>query len=161
MDFLVTGQIQKTEASNSVSDPPLGVKALEHLRCSEEGDIVAGQVSSEEANVPTRNGNPLPPNTFVDKLTMEYMMNRTHYKKYLAKTDATKYNQLNDQMLYVREHQDDVQDIVNHLLDDFIRHGSFTKYNTTIIASFEEFLQSCMQYIKDDEYNQQNNDETV
>ena len=153
MNFLLTGNIQKTDidkdAVNEVITPNSG------------SDNVTDRVSSEEATVPCRNESTLPTNSFVDKLTMEYMMNRTHYKKYLAKTDTNKYQRLNEQLLYIQAHEEDIEEITTNLLQDFIRHGNFTKYNTIINTAFEEFLYSCVGYIKDVEDNNKNTDETI
>uniref|UniRef100_A0A6C0ICJ2 Uncharacterized protein n=1 Tax=viral metagenome TaxID=1070528 RepID=A0A6C0ICJ2_9ZZZZ len=136
MNFLLTGNIQKTDASGN------------HLESQFNSNVV-----EDESETPT--------NAFVDKLTMEYMMNRTHYKKYLAKTDTNKYQRLNEQLLYIQSHEEDIEEITSNLLQDFIRHGNFTKYNTIINTAFEEFLYTCVGYIKDTEYNNKNTDENI
>ena len=136
MNFILTGNIQKTDASGN------------HPESQFNSDVV-----EDESETPT--------NSFVDKLTMEYMMNRTHYKKYLAKTDSNKYQRLNEQLLYIQSHEEDIEEITSNLLQDFIRHGNFTKYNTIINTAFEEFLYTCVGYIKDTEYNNKNTDENI
>jgi hypothetical protein len=136
MNFLLTGNIQKTDASGNHHESQFNSNVVE-----------------DESETPT--------NAFVDKLTMEYMMNRTHYKKYLAKTDTNKYQRLNEQLLYIQSHEEDIEEITSNLLQDFIRHGNFTKYNTIINTAFEEFLYTCVGYIKDTEYNDKNTDENI
>jgi hypothetical protein len=136
MNFLLTGNIQKTDASGNHPESQFNSNVVE-----------------DESETPT--------NAFVDKLTMEYMMNRTHYKKYLAKTDTNKYQRLNEQLLYIQSHEEDIEEITSNLLQDFIRHGNFTKYNTIINTAFEEFLYTCVGYIKDTEYNNKNTDENI
>lgn len=99
----------------------------------------------------------VPPNksAFVDKITMEYMMNRNHYKKYLAKTNTILYQEVQEKMKNVHTCSDDIKEMVDTLLEDYVAHGNFTKYNTEVIQSFEEFMTICMRYIdenpKDDD----------
>lgn len=105
----------------------------------------------------------VPPNksAFVDKITMEYMMNRNHYKKYLAKTNTVLYQEVQEKMTNVRECSEDIQEMVDTLLEDYVAHGAFTKYNTDVIQSFEEFMTICMRYIQEnpkDESDQQDPD---
>ena len=152
MNFLLTGNIKKTDASGN--DQGINLSGL-------RSDSVANEVSSDEAESPLPEATSPMTNSFVDKLTMEYMMNRTHYKKYLAKTDTNKYQRLNEQLLYIQSHEEDIEEITSNLLQDFIRHGNFTKYNTIINTAFEEFLYTCVGYIKDTEYNNKNTDETI
>jgi ATP-dependent protease Clp ATPase subunit len=162
MNFLLTGNIQKTDESGNhqtrpatKSPPELVVKeATNNVSPTTESQLYPNSnVVVDEPETPT--------NAFVDKLTMEYMMNRTHYKKYLAKTDTNKYQRLNEQLLYIQSHEEDIEEITSNLLQDFIRHGNFTKYNTIINTAFEEFLYSCVGYIKDTEYNNKNTDENI
>jgi hypothetical protein len=94
---------------------------------------------------------PSPPKTnyFVDKLTLEYMMNRNHYTKYLAKTNREKYQEVQDKIETIQASQDYIHTIFNDLLTDYLAHGNYTKYNTSINTAFDNFLQKCMQYIEE------------
>ena len=125
MNFLSTGQVTKTGGEDEG-------KKTESL----PEEIVDASVS-------------VPPNksAFVDKITMEYMMNRNHYKKYLAKTNTVLYQEVQEKMTNVRECSDDIKEMVDTLLEDYVAHGNFTKYNTDVIQSFEEFMTICMRYI--------------
>ena len=170
MNFLLTGNIKKNDASSNDHEVTNTVSLIPENQLNSNvvenesnfsgfrSDSATFEVSSEETFCPLPE---TPTNSFVDKLTMEYMMNRTHYKKYLAKTDSTKYQRLNEQLLYIQDHEEDIEEITTNLLQDFIRHGNFTKYNTIINTAFEEFLYTCVGYIKDIEYNNKHTDETV
>jgi hypothetical protein len=89
MNFLLTGNIQKTDVDEEATWNGNPLPATTNIDISADADVrrtvASGSSSLSEA----------PTNSFVDKLTMEYMMNRTHYKKYLAKTDTNKYQRLN------------------------------------------------------------------
>lgn len=129
MNFLSTGQVTKMGINHDMEEVDASNIKIEIL------DDVS----------------PIPPNksAFVDKITMEYMMNRNHYKKYLAKTNTILYKEVQEKMTNVRACSDDIKEIVDTLLEDFVAHGSFTKYNTDVIQSFEEFMTICMRYIKE------------
>lgn len=170
MNFLLTGNIKKTDASGNYYDETWNVSPIPESQLNskvidyESGKGLRGTLDPSLLNLKVAS---LPEeietstNSFVDKLTMEYMMNRTHYKKYLAKTDTNKYQRLNEQLSYIQDHEEDIEEITTNLLHDFIRHGNFTKYNTIINTAFEEFLYTCVGYIKDVEYNNKNTDENI
>lgn len=95
-----------------------------------------------------------PPNShdskqFIDQLTMEYMMNRQHYKKYLAKTDPNKFQETQHKTQLVKMYQEDMQEMVNDLLSDFIARGNFTKYTNEVNRCFETFMNACLSYFEE------------
>jgi uncharacterized protein with von Willebrand factor type A (vWA) domain len=125
MNFLSTGQVTK-------------------MGNVDEADV-SEEVSTENIDIsfiPTKS-------SFVDKITMEYMMNRNHYKKYLAKTNTVLYQEVQEKMKNVHACSDDIKEMVEKLLEDYVAHGNFTKYNTDVIQSFEEFMTICMRYIEE------------
>lgn len=131
MNFISTGQVTKMGGAN--------LEEVEsHTTTIEESDTSFISVQ-------------VPPNksAFVDKITMEYMMNRNHYKKYLAKTNTVLYQEVQEKMKNVRACSDDIKEMVDTLLEDYVAHGNFTKYNTDVIQSFEEFMTICMRYIEE------------
>lgn len=96
---------------------------------------------------------------FVDRLTMEYMMNRQHYKKYLAKTDQKKYQETQHKTQLVETYQEDLQDMVHDLLTDFIARGNFTKYTNEVNQCFETFMNACLRYFEEHPPPSQYNDD--
>jgi hypothetical protein len=142
MNFLSTGHVTKAEGEDA-----------EKIKSEEIADTIV----SEDKSVSVQ------PNksAFVDKITMEYMMNRNHYKRYLAKTNTTMYQEVQEKIQNVRTCSDDIKEMVNTLLEDYTAHGAFTKYNTDVIQSFEEFMTICMRYIQEnpkDESDQEDSD---
>jgi hypothetical protein len=108
----------------------------------------------EEENNQERGAEVLPPNSndskqYIDKLTMEYMMNRHHYKKYLAKTDQKKYQETQHKTQLVETYQEDIQEMVSDLLSDFIVRGNFTKYTNEVNLCFEPFMNACLRYFQE------------
>ena len=82
---------------------------------------------------------------FVDQITMEYMMNR----QYLAKTNHTKFQEIQDKIETVDTYQEEIQTMVKELLADFIVNGNFTKYSNALNATFETFLDAALRFIED------------
>jgi len=108
-------------------------------------------ISSSNVGDSVASALPSPPKTnhFVDKLTLEYMMNRNHYTKYLAKTNREKYQEVQDKIETIQASQDYIHTIFDDLLTDYLAHGNYTKYNTSLNTAFDNFLQKCMQYIEE------------
>lgn len=90
---------------------------------------------------------PQGPSKFMDQITMKYMMNPQYHKQYLAKTDYSKYREIQAKTQHVDFYQDDIQHIVKELLADFIVNGNFTKYTTDLNQSFEAFMNTCVAYL--------------
>lgn len=87
------------------------------------------------------------PSKFMDEITMKYMMNPQYHKQYLAKTDYSKYQQIQAKTQHVDIYQDDIQHIVKELLADFVVNGNFTKYTTELNETFEAFMNTCVAYL--------------
>lgn len=153
MNFLLTGNIIKTDETSDDQTSLLtpGTVLSDNAETSDNHIPLIRKNTIIESDEPHKN-------TFVDKLTMEYMMNRTHYKKYLAKTNVTKYQETQEQIQFMKEHADDIQHITNELLTDFIRHGDFTQYNTQINTTFGDFLHTCINYLKEKEFTTKDDD---
>jgi hypothetical protein len=86
---------------------------------------------------------------FVDQITMEYMMNRQYHRQYLAKTNHTKFQEIQDKIETVDTHQEEIQTMVKELLADFIVNGNFTKYSNALNATFDTFLDAALRFIED------------
>ena len=86
-------------------------------------------------------------NKFLDQVTMKYMMNPQYHKQYLAKTNYSKYQEVQAKTQHVDVYQDEIQHIVKELLADFIVNGNFTKYTTDLNQSFEHFMNTCVAYL--------------
>jgi hypothetical protein len=115
--------------------------------------LLTGHVIKSGGEDPSNNDVPAPidspPNKVVDKLTMEYMMNRNHYKKYLAKTDTNRFQETQEKIETLRFYEDDIVSVTHDLILDFIQHGNFTKFTSTVHNSFDKFLNDCIDYLKD------------
>ena len=54
----------------------------------------------------------------IDKLTLELMMNRTQYKKYLAKNEPSKFQEKEEAFQRICDNRAEIVEIFTRLLDD-------------------------------------------
>lgn len=87
-------------------------------------------------------------NSLIEKITMECMMNKKHYKKYLAKTDISRFQEIQEKMNRIEEVRDEISEMTQEMLNDIIKCcGESSKYNTKIQYTFDAYLNACMEYI--------------
>lgn len=90
--------------------------------------------------------NEIPRNEFIDKITMELLMSKTKYNKYLESTDPENYEK---KMLYkeeVSKYRTVIQDIFKEEFNNI--STEMNGRSTEIKNSFDNFLKECIRYIK-------------
>ena len=90
--------------------------------------------------------NEIPRNEFVDKITMELLMSKTKYNKYLESKDPENYEK---KMLYkneVSKYRTVIQDIFNEEINNISTETNGR--STEMKHSFDNFLKECIKYIK-------------
>jgi hypothetical protein len=87
------------------------------------------------------------PSFNMDQVTLECMMNKNLYKKYLARTDTDKYQQTQVQSRRLANAREPVLDITRQLISDYVRHGNSKLFTHKIHSAFEEYIDLCMTYI--------------
>ena len=97
----------------------------------------------------------------IDKVTLECMMNKNLYKKYLAQTDTDKYQQMQVQSRRLAAVRAPVLEMTRQLIDDYVRHGNSKQYTHKIHASFEAFVDLCMTYVAEHPPGSENDDVDV
>jgi hypothetical protein len=97
----------------------------------------------------------------IDQVTLECMMNKNLYKKYLAKTDMDKYQQSKVQSRRLASVRAPVLDITRQLIDDYVRYGNSKQYTHKIHSVFEAYIDLCMTYITEHPPGSENDDVDV
>ena len=98
-------------------------------------------------------------NEYIDKLTLELLLNKNHYNKYLHKTDPKRHNEFKTYKSNLRKYSIDIIDIASQLIENPNK-----MYNNDISDTFKSFVSSIFKYIEmknienTNEYN--NNEET-
>ena len=113
-----------------------------------ENVILTGTDSSTPFHSPSSPTDDTESTSLIEQITMECMMNKKHYKKYLAKTDITRFQELQEKMNRIKQVRDDITEMTQEMLDDIIKCcGESSKYNTKIQSTFDAYLNACMEYI--------------
>jgi len=101
----------------------------------------------------------------IDKLTLELLINKQHYSKYLSKTDPKKHDEYKIYKQKLRKYSVDIIDITSQLIEN-----PKTLFSTEIEESFDAYVKSIFKHFeikeleKANEYNQheyKNEDEDV
>ena len=97
--------------------------------------------------------------SLIEQITMECMMNKKHYKKYLAKTDHFRFQETQEKMNHIQQVRDEISEITNEMLSDIIKCcGKSSKYNTKIQSTFDDYLNACLDYINTTSNNEEDED---
>jgi hypothetical protein len=101
---------------------------------------------------------PPPKNEYIDKLTMELLLNKSHYSKYLAKTDPKKHDEFQAHKANLKKHAANIMDITSHLID-----APKSAPSLDIEEAFDAYAKSILRHfeLKDLEQPQKEEDEDV
>lgn len=83
----------------------------------------------------------------IDQVTLECMMNKNLYKKYLARTDVDKYQQSQVQSRHLSSVRAPVLEMTRQLIDDYVKYGNSQQYTHKIHSAFEAYIDLCMIYV--------------
>ena len=138
-----------------------GAKNIQHDHSLHQEFIIKTTPDHIKENDNIHFEKPVCSSKFVDNITMEFMMNRQHYKKYLAKTDKSKYEETKKRIQTLQIFQSDIANMVNELIQDYISCGSFSKYNSEINHTFESFMNSALRHLEENPPNVSDDDDTL
>jgi hypothetical protein len=100
-----------------------------------------------DATEPPKNEN----NEYIDKLTLELLINKTHYHKYLSKSDPKKYDEYKEYKAKLRKYAVDIIDITSQLIEDPKK-----MYSNDIEESFHAYVKSIIKYFEIKEFQYTN-----
>ena len=84
----------------------------------------------------------------IDKLTLELMMNKTHYQKYLSKTDPVRYQENQEHVRKIRKYRYRILELTTELLDNYVDSRPVDKHNSEVNSACDEYIRTCMQYFE-------------
>jgi hypothetical protein len=84
----------------------------------------------------------------IDKLTMELMMNKSHYKKYLLKQDPKKYQEIQEHIDKIHKYNGQIEELFSELLVNSMKSNMPEKYTRSINDAFQEFIKTCIQHFE-------------
>lgn len=92
----------------------------------------------------------------IDKLTLELLINKQHYSKYLSKTDPKKHNEYKEYKSKLRKYSVDIVDITSQLIEN-----PKTMFSAEIEETFDAYVKSIFKHFEMKELekaNEYNND---
>ena len=117
-----------------------------------EQPTLSGIDSESEPHIPQST-------SLIEQITMECMMNKKHYKKYLAKTDISRFQEIQEKMNRLDQVRDEISEMTQELLNDIIKCcGESSKYNTKIQSTFDAYMNACLDYINSTTSDNDNDD---
>ncbi len=115
-----------------------------------ENTVIVDDVLSEPVNHKSNQSS-------IDKITMELMMNRSHYKKYLSKQDPAKYKEHQEYIQKIKKYKLKLTNIMSELLDDSVKLNANEKYTRDINDTFNEYLKTCVKHLEIQELESSSN----
>lgn len=95
-------------------------------------------------------------NAYIDKITLELLLNKSAYQKYLSKTDPEKHNQQQEFIKKMRGFRSHILEITENMIDNQ-KH----QYTNEVSDAFDVYMHSLIKYLEIELSNQQNDDEDV
>lgn len=98
---------------------------------------------------------------FIDNMTLELLMNRNHFKKYMSKSDPEKLAEIEEFHLNIQKYREQIIDIT----EDQLNHPD-KQITTDVNESFENYMKTLIKYFQmkkvesENKYNAWNQDES-
>lgn len=89
-------------------------------------------------------------NPSIDKLTMELLLNKTHYAKYLSKTDPQKHNEYQEFLGKLSTYREDILTMTETLLCNPKK-----MYTNEVGQAFDNYVQTLIKYLEIEEMNKE------
>lgn len=99
-----------------------------------------------------------PPNgqPYVDKITLELLLNKSAYQKYLSKTDPEKHNQQQEFIKKIRGFKYNILEMTENMID-YQKH----QYTNEVSDAFTNYTCALIKYLEIEQSNRPNGDEDV
>jgi hypothetical protein len=95
-------------------------------------------------------------NPYIDKLTMELLLNKTNYQKYLSKTDPQKHAEHQEFLSKITDFRDGILEMTTELLDNPKK-----MYTNEVGDAFDQYVQTLIKYLEIEKANAVNSDDDV
>ncbi len=86
----------------------------------------------------------------VDKITLELLMNKSQYTKYLSVKDPAKYEELQQHLEKVAKYKDQIMEITHEYCEDHT-----TQKSLELNDAFSDYVKSCIKFIEMKEFEEE------
>jgi hypothetical protein len=104
-------------------------------------------VETDNTSVVTNN------NEMIDKLTLELLMNKSHYKRYIANADPTKHAEMVKHNALITKYKYKIMNITNDMLSDPSK-----QITTSVNEAFNGYVKTLIQYFQMKELENKSNE---
>ena len=80
----------------------------------------------------------------IDRMTMELLLNKTHYAKYLSKTDRQKHEEFQEFVSQMRKYKVEMADITQRLM----QNPKSTLFSQDVLESFETYAHTVIRFLE-------------
>ena len=91
----------------------------------------------------------------MDRMTMELLLNKTHYAKYLSKTDRQKHDEFQEFVGNLRKYSAEMADITQRLT----RNPKSTIFSQDMLEAFETYAHTVIRFMELSAMNKDENEE--
>ena len=92
-------------------------------------------------------------NEMIDKLTLELLMNKSHYKRYIANTDPTKHTEMVKHNALITKYKYKIMTLTNDMLSDPSK-----QITTSVNEAFNGYVKTLIQYFQMKELENKSNE---
>lgn len=101
-----------------------------------DNDEVDVDVETDNTSIVANN------NEMIDKLTLELLMNKSHYKRYIANTDPTKHAEMVKHTALITKYKYKIMNLTNDMLSEP------SKQITSVNEAFNGYVKTLIQYFQ-------------
>jgi hypothetical protein len=100
-------------------------------------------------------------NELIDKMTLELLMNKSQYQKYISQTNPKRFQEIQEYTNDIHKYKNSINDVTFHLLNNT------KQYNNEIKENFDAYMKSLIRFFKmkeienTNEFNRSNQDEDI
>ena len=105
------------------------------------------EVETDSASIVANN------NEMIDKLTLELLMNKSHYKRYIANADPTKHAEIIKHNALITKYKYKIMNLTNELLSDPSK-----QITTNVNEAFNGYVKTLIQYFQMKELENKSNE---
>jgi hypothetical protein len=112
------------------------------------------EMDKVEEEVEPDNASPLANNNvMIDKVTLELLMNKNHYKRYIANTDPTKHAEMVKHNALIAKYKYKIMNLTNEMLSDPSK-----QITTNVNEAFNGYVKTLIQYFQMKELENKSNE---
>ena len=92
-------------------------------------------------------------NEMIDKVTLELLMNKSHYKRYIANADPTKHAEMVKHNALITKYKYKIMNLTNEMLSDPSK-----QITTNVNEEFNGYVKTLIQYFQMKEFENKSNE---